>query len=149
MLVHAFPVLQAPGSDIAMQAYELLALEPSPGSVTRFSWVLPQQGTNSFQLWPALTDVLRQEAVARVAHVSHTAPSISMLLCNAWHYLALPSLAPFLALPAHPGRSWFQSLLQFALLQTSRQADCRHLVQRHSQGESDQQPANFFTQISY
>ena len=148
MLVQAFAVLQAPGSDVAMQAYEMLALEPSPGSVTRFSWVLPQQGINSFQPWPALTDVLRQEAVTRVAHVSHTGPS--MLLCNAWHYLRLPSLAPFLALPAHPRRCRFQSLLQFAVLQMSRQADCRHLVQRHSQGESDQQPMNFFfTQISY
>ena len=107
MLVQAFAVLQAPGSDVAMQAYEMLALEPSPGSVTRFSWVLPQQGTNSFQLWPALTDVLRQEAVTRVAHVSHTGPSISTLLCNAWHYLALISLAPLLALPAHPRRCPF------------------------------------------
>ncbi len=52
-----------------MQAYATLAAEPYPGSVKRFSWVLPQMSTLTIHLWPELNDILRQETVSRVHQV--------------------------------------------------------------------------------
>lgn len=68
----------------AVQAYAVLAAEPHPGDVKRFSWVLLQTSPHTFHLWPELNDTLRQETVRGVHEVRLLAlPCLPACLLNA------------------------------------------------------------------
>ncbi len=66
-----------------MQAQAMMTLIPAAGQVTRHAW-LPNDGTDSFLTWPALTEELNEEMPNKVRFCT------AYLLWPAWLRLLLP-----------------------------------------------------------
>ena len=64
-----------------MQAQAMMALIPAAGQVTRHAW-LPNDGTDSFLTWPALTEELNEEMTNKVSFFT------AHLLCGSLACLA-------------------------------------------------------------
>lgn len=65
-----------------MQVEEVLALQPTPGTVTRHMWVLSHGMPPEVHCWPKLQDVLAAEYIAKITNASG---HVHVVLSSQWH----------------------------------------------------------------
>ncbi|DBA68218.1 TPA: hypothetical protein ACH3X2_013835 [Trebouxia sp. C0005] len=130
-------------SQASDEAYAVLAAEPHPGDVKRFSWVLLQTSPHTFHLWPELNDTLRQETV-RGVHEGRTRDEV---LEDSQQQLS------FVSQVAEGNWGRWPGQVPLRLLPVTSPADLRQHLQTQSATDSamplDEMPAGFNNRSGY